>query len=127
MTAATGDAISVSLTADAIPSFIHVSDGGVVFDSSTNKPVSTLVVKAGSAANYTLNFGADVSLTNLKAFGASTSTGITLDATTRITKNLNFKGSGGDDAITIPNGVHVGGNLTLGSAMEAIRSISKAE
>jgi hypothetical protein len=119
ITAATGDAILVALNSNNVPGFLEVTAPAAVFDSLTTMPVSNLIVKAGLATNYTLGFGPGVALYNLTVTGASTSTGVTLDATTRVLNKFTFTGGNGDDTVSLTNGAKVGGHvaLTLGNGV----------
>lgn len=116
LTAATGDAITVSRDANNISGQLTVSDGTNLVFQSAGRPVLNVVVRSGTAASYSLSFGADVSLNNLTAYGASTNTTVTLAATTRITKNFSYIGHPtalGTDTVAMTTGSRVGGNVSI--------------
>lgn len=120
LSARSGDVLTVSPEATDIPGQLAITDGTrTVFASSTsnNRPVHSLVIKAGSAANYTLGFDDNVVLNNLTVNGGSGNTAVTLADTTRIARSFNFLGNsaGGNDTVTLVPGSRVGGgvNLTL--------------
>ncbi|HVK15065.1 MAG TPA: hypothetical protein VM597_40375 [Gemmataceae bacterium] len=115
VTAETGDALLVSLDAENVPGFLHVASGPDVFDSTDTQPVRNLVVNAGTAANYMLNVGAGVSLTDLTVRGAATNSTVNLSPDLRLAGNFTFTGqaAGGTDTITLFSPAQVNGNVTL--------------
>jgi hypothetical protein len=118
--AASGDSITVVPGAAGIPGFLRVKNSStVIFDSTTNQQVTNLVVKPGTATNYSLGLDPDVSLTSLTVGGASTNTSVTLGAGTVVNGGFAFTGNAvtaASDSIDVPSGVRIGGDVTLNVA-----------
>lgn len=117
VTASSGDVIVVQQNNSAIPGYLRVTAGvNPVFDSVASQPVKNLVVKAGSASTYTLDFGPDVALSKLTVNGASANTTVILRPTTRVNQDFTFtaaRRSSANDDFTFTPGSRVGGNVNL--------------